>query len=166
MLPSRSERRLRDSLPQVGQVEWMGRAPAKSASIEEVDEILLQPDTGIEGDHHSTGRRSGSRRQVTLIQAEHLPVIAALSGHEQVLPGLLRRNIVVSGIPLLGLLKQRFQLGEALLQTTGLCDPCDQMERALGPGGFNAMQGHGGITAIVLSGGRVRLGDSVRICLI
>jgi MOSC domain-containing protein YiiM len=165
MLRPRSERRLRDTLPQVGRVEWMGRAPVKRASIEEVSEIMLLPETGIEGDHHSTGRRSGSRRQVTLIQAEHLPVIATLSGHEQVLPSLLRRNIVVSGLPLLALVKQRFYLGEALLQTTGLCEPCDQMEAALGPGGFNAMQGHGGITAIVLSGGRVRLGDSVRIHL-
>ena len=75
----------------------------------------------------------------------------------------LRRNILVSGIPLLGLLKQRFRLGDALLETTGLCDPCDLMERVLGPGGFNAMQGHGGITARVLSKGAVRIGDSVQI---
>ena len=163
MLNSKNENKLRDTLPQVGHVEWIGRAPVKRGPIVEVSEIQVDIGTGIRGDHHATGRRKGSRRQVTLIQAEHLPVIAALSGHEHVPAEWLRRNIVVSGIPLLGLLKKRFRLGEALLETTGLCDPCDLMETRLGPGGFNAMQGHGGITTRVVEGGTIRIGDEVRL---
>ena len=165
MLESKSERRLRDRLPQVGRVQWIGRAAERKGPIEEVEEVRMEPSTGIEGDHHATGRRAGSRRQVTLIQAEHLPVIAALTDHDQIPPAWLRRNIVVSGIPLLALLKKRFRLGEALLETTGLCDPCDRMEHTLGAGGFNAMQGHGGITARVIEGGRVKIGDEVRLIL-
>jgi MOSC domain-containing protein YiiM len=163
MLKSQREKRLRDRLPQVGRVDWIGRAPVKRGPIEPCTEIRVESGTGIEGDHHATGRQRGSQRQVTLIQAEHLPVIAALSGHETVSPDWLRRNIVVSGIPLLGLLKKKFQIGDAVLQTTGLCDPCHLMEERLGPGGFNAMQGHGGITAVVVEGGSIKIGDSVRI---
>ena len=91
----------------------------------------------------------------------YLPVIAALSGHGSVAPALLRRNVVVSGIPLVALKGRRFRIGQALFEGTGDCDPCSRMEAALGPGGYNAMRGHGGMTARVLCGGTLRVGDAV-----
>ena len=162
MLKPISEKQLHNTLPQSGCVEWIGRAAARRAPIETVSQVQINEGTGIEGDHHAKGAKAHTKRQVTLIQSEHLPVIAALSGHPEVPPEWLRRNIVVSGIPLLGLLNKRFAIGEAVLETTGLCDPCHLMEKKLGPGGFNAMQGHGGITARVISSGSVQVGDLVR----
>jgi MOSC domain-containing protein YiiM len=96
-----------------------------------------------------------------VIQAEHLPVIAALCGRVDVLPALLRRNLVVSGMSVLALRASYFQIGPVLLRGVGTCDPCSKMERALGQGGYNAMRGHGGIVAQVVSGGVLRLGDLV-----
>jgi MOSC domain-containing protein YiiM len=72
---------------------------------------------------------------------------------------VLRRNIVVSGINLLALKDKQFRVGGAVLAFSGLCHPCSKMERELGPGGYNAMRGHGGITARVVSAGSVSLGD-------
>lgn len=111
------------------------------------------------------GQRGGaelSTRQVTLIQHEHLAVIAQLARVGEVDALGLRRNLVVSGINLLALKNARLQVGSALLQIVGPCQPCSRMEEAIGPGGYAAMRGHGGMTARVLEGGAIGLGDTVR----
>jgi MOSC domain-containing protein YiiM len=113
--------------------------------------------SGLDGDR----REAAGKRAVTLIQWEHLRVIGALIGSGEVDPALLRRNIAVSGINLLGLRKIRFRVGGAVLQGAGLCAPCSRMEETLGRGGYSAVRGHGGITAEVIEPGPIALGDLV-----
>lgn len=136
-------------------------SPAPGAPIESLEEIFVRPGTGIDGEHHAASGES--KRQVTLIQHEHLPVVAALLGKESIDARLLRRNIVVSGINLLALKDRRFRIGDAVFEGSGPCPPCSRMEENLGTGGYNAMRGHGGITAIVIEEGRIRVGDEVAV---
>ncbi len=150
---------LRGTFPSPGRVDWIGLSPARRGDIEVVASVQAEVGTGLRGDHHASSGRS--KRQVTLIQAEHLAVVAALVGHP-VAPADARRNVSVSGINVSALRDRRFRVGGAVLEGTGPAHPCSRMEETLGPGGYNAMRGHGGITARVVQGGRISVGDDVR----
>jgi MOSC domain-containing protein YiiM len=150
--------RLMANLPRAGRVEWIGLRPKRDVAMVEVAQVEAIAGKGLLGDRYAGG--SGNRG-ITLIQAEHLPAIASLSGHQRIAPALLRRNLVVAGVPLVALKGRRFRVGEVLLEGVGDCDPCSRMEAALGPGGYNAMRGHGGLCARILEGGTLRLGDEV-----
>ena len=131
--------RLRD-VPQRGRVTWIGVRPARDEPMLELASAELVVDRGIIGDRAALGR-GGGNRQVTLVQAEHLPVLAALTGRD-VVPAQLRRNLVIAGINLIALNKLRFAIGDqVILVGTGPCAPCSKMDDALGLGGFQAMRG-------------------------
>jgi len=148
---------LRATLPQTGRVAWIGVRPGRRASVTAVGAVEAVAGQGLAGDHYA----HDGKRQVTLIQAEHLVAVAGFVGRPLLDPALLRRNIVVAGLNLLALKGRQFRAGAALLEWTGPCEPCSRMEEALGPGGYNAMRGHGGITARVVAGGLIRVGDAV-----
>lgn len=112
---------------------------------------------GLEGDHARPGKRA-----LTLIQAEHLPVIEGLAGLAYIVPETLRRNLVVSRLNLGAFRGKQLRIGAALVEITGPCAPCSRMEKALGPGGYTAMRGHGGWCAQVLKPSQIALGDFVR----
>ena len=141
---------------QAGSLSWIGVRPEKHGELVSLPSVAVEAG-GLAGDH----RNKPGPRAVTLIQAEHLPVIAALAGLESVNPGVVRRNLLVSGINLLALRNRPFRIGQAVFKGTGLCAPCSRMEAALGPGGYNAMRGHGGITAEVMTPGVITLNDEV-----
>ena len=147
-----------DVFPRPGRVEWIGVRPERRGPVSVVQSVEVSEAEGLIGDHYSG---QNGNRHVTLIQAEHLPVVAALTGRDSLDPALLRRNIVVSGLNLLALKDHQLQIGDAILQITGQCHPCSKMEIALGPGGYNAMRGHGGLTAKVIRGGFLTTGCSV-----
>lgn len=149
---------LLERVPQVGELRWIGLRPRYRAPMVQVAQASAIQDAGLQGDHARPGKRA-----VTLIQAEHLQVVAQLLGRDAIAPELLRRNLVVAGINLLALKRASFAIGPVVFEGTGSCDPCSRMEAALGPGGFNAMRGHGGITARVVEGGVVSTGDAVRL---
>ena len=142
-----------------GRLLWIGLRPARRAPVMTPDAVTLIAASGIEGDRYNT-RRNGPR-QITLIAAEDLAAIAAFLGRAEVAPELLRRNVVTSGINLLALKESRFRIGATLLEGSGDCAPCSRMEEALGPGGYNAVRGRGGITARIVEGGEIRIGDMV-----
>lgn len=143
---------------QVGRVKAILIRPARLEAVLFVKEVMAVQNKGLTGDRYKT---SGGSRQVTLIQLEHLKAVGSFLGRGAVDPALTRRNIVVKGINLLSLKNKQFKIGEAIFEYSGECHPCSRMEENLGTGGYNAMRGHGGITAKVILSGLIKEGDNI-----
>ncbi|HSW07467.1 acylphosphatase [Aquabacterium sp.] len=155
--------------PRPGRLETIVLRPGRDMPAAHVQSARAIAGRGLEGDRSAAGAHEG-KRQVTLIQAEHLPLIAAWSGRADIDALLLRRNLVVSALNLVAARSPfaqqplRLRIGETVvLELTGPCDPCSKMAAVLGEGGYNAMRGHGGMTARVLQGGLLQRGDPVTV---
>jgi MOSC domain-containing protein YiiM len=142
-----------------GRVEWIGVRPGRRVAAESLLSATLVAGHGVVGDRYESSLNGP--RQVTLIASEDIAAITTFLGLTEVAPELLRRNIVTRGINLVALKDRQFRVGAALLEGSGDCAPCSRMEETFGPGGYNAVRGHGGITARGIDGGIVRVGDPV-----
>ena len=145
-------------------------------------EIQLLQGLGVAGDahagvtvkHRSRVARDPSQpnlRQVHLLQAELFEAVAAAGF--RVAPGELGENVTTQGLDLLALpTGTRLRLGaEAIVEVTGLRNPCSQIERwqpgllaqVLGRDAAGRLVRKAGIMAVVLTGGPVRRGDAIAV---
>lgn len=157
MNPDGELAKLMATFPRPGAVEWIGIRSKRRTPLVALDEVEAVAGVGLVGDHYAS--KTNGKRQVTLIQLEHLTVVAQILAKAEVLAASVRRNIVVSGINLYALRDRKFRIGDVVLEGAGTCDPCSRMEEVLGPGGYNAMRGHGGIVCRILESGTIRIGD-------
>ena len=157
-------------------------APKHRFSKQAADRIRLLAGVGVEGDAHAgptVQHRSRKRwrpqdpnlRQVHLIHAELHDELRD-QGFD-VAPGVLGENVTTRGIDLLALpTGALLRLGDdALLEVTGLRNPCVQLDRyqdglmaaVLDRRADGALVRRSGIMAVVLSGGDVRPGDPIAV---
>ncbi len=162
-------RQLTQQFSQAGTLQAIYLRPARGVASVVPQQAQAIAQQGLVGDRtYGAPSRNplGSNRQITLIQAEHIAVISALTG-KPVDAAKLRRNLVVSNINLLAaksLFKDQIMqltVGEVVLEITGPCEPCSKMELVLGQGGYNAMRGHGGVTARIVKSGEIKVGDVI-----
>ena len=135
-----------------GRIQNLYLKTAHKQPMKAVDTAQAKGSMGLVGDV-SFGR---SKRQVLLIEKETLDEFGLA-------PGEVRENVTVSGVTLSGLpAGSLLQLGEALLEVTGDCHPCQFLEDVR-PGLQNDMDGRRGILARILEGGTIRVGDVISI---
>ena len=127
------------------------RAIQRRLPMEEISEIHALAGSGLEGCAHA---RSGSSRQVLLIDSETLEAM-------ELRPGIIRENITTSGINVNGLAAgQRLRVGEAQLEVSMPCTPCDLLEK-IRPGLRRELRGRRGMLCRVIVSGMIRRGDNV-----
>jgi MOSC domain-containing protein YiiM len=127
------------------------RAPQKRLPMEEMEEVRVLQDSGIEGCAHA---RANSARQVLLVDSETLEMM-------DLQPGSIRENITTRGINVNGLAAgQRLRVGQAELEVSMACTPCDLLEK-LRPGLRRELRGRRGMLCRVIATGTVHRGDSI-----
>ena len=128
------------------------RAPKKRLPMEELEEVRVIRDVGLEGCAH--GRPGGGPRQVLLVDRETLEAM-------DLRPGVVRENITTEGMDVNGLaMKQELRIGEVRLQVSEICHPCDELEKVR-PGLRREMRGRRGMLCSVLEGGMICRGDTI-----
>jgi len=133
--------------------------------MESRDEVQATPGRGIQGDRYFEGtgawsQHPGEGREITLVEMEAIEALA----HEKKIalkPAETRRNLVTRGVPLNHLVGKEFQAGEVRLVGVRLCEPCQYLEEMTTKGVLTGLIHRGGLRANVVTGGVIRVGDSV-----
>jgi len=135
----------------MARVQNLFRAPKKHVPMEELREARILADFGLEGCAHA---QPGGSRQVLLVDRETLEAM-------ELRPGVLWENITTDGLNVNSLqIGQQLRIGEARLEVTMVCTPCNQMER-IRPGLRKELWGRRGMLCRVLEGGIIRAGDPI-----
>ena len=148
-----------------GRLLGIARRDAPRARMQELTTGLITPERGLEGDHKGA---KFPKRQITILAREDWA--AALAGLTDLagpvpLPWTVRRaNLLVEDVALPRGLGSLVRVGPVLLEVTAQTYPCQRMEQAH-PGLLKALapDWRGGVTARVIEGGTVRLGDAVAV---
>ncbi len=116
--------------------------------MEELWEARLVENFGFEGCSHA---RADSKRQVLLLDWETLEAMSLGAG-------MVRENITTEGLAVSRLSAgERVKIGAAELEVTGVCTPCDLLEK-IRPGLRREIWGRRGMLCRVVAGGVVQKG--------
>ena len=150
-------------------------AAEASASMQSITEVRAFPGRGLEGDRYFAGtgfyskKSSYGGREVTLIEVEAVEALfggvlnaeGERFGIKLAVAGT-RRNIATSSVPLNHLVDREFWVGAVLMRGTRLCEPCKHLEDLTQPGVLSGLIHRGGLRALILNEGVIRVRDAVR----
>ena len=148
-----------------GRLEWIGVRENKG-DIKSLDSVIAIKGKGLDGDKITL--KKSKKRQVTLMQKEHISVILSLAQEDDQdkinnIQYYFKRNLLISNYNIHNLKGKLFTIGEAKFFGTGDCKPCKKIENQLGKKMLDAMQGMGGITAAVEQSGRIKISDKIKL---
>jgi len=148
-----------------GKVESIHIASAAKEPVRALDQAVLTPGVGVEGDRYAqkqgTFYKPEPDYELTLIEAEAIEALRREYDVE-LAPGDARRNIVTRDVPLNHLVGREFAIGEVRIRGIRLCEPCEHLQKVTGKQLIKGLRHRGGLRAQILTRGTVRVGDTVR----
>lgn len=125
--------------------------------VKSVDTIECVAGMGLKGDRYF-GYKPDFKGQVTFFEADVLTQLKERFSLPELSAGLLRRNLVVSGVRLRDWIGRRFLFQGVEFEGTEECKPCYWMDQAVVPGSeiFLQHKCRGGLRARIISDGVLR----------
>jgi MOSC domain-containing protein YiiM len=133
--------------------------PPDDYPLVEVPRIDCVAGHGIRGDRFFD-YKDNYKGQITFFSFEVFERLAQHFGLTNKSAGVLRRNVVVSGIDLNDLIGEEFSIQGVRLRGTGHCRPCYWLDQAFAPGTEEFLEENGGLRAEILTDGPIALGDA------
>ena len=139
---------------QQGSITDIHIARVKETPSDPVQEATAISGMGLEGDRSC---RADNVRQVLLIDKETLDRL-------DLKPGQIKENITTIGVDLTkATAGQVFFIGDQVtMEVVGECEACGKMD-VIRPGLREGLNGRRGMLAMVINGGPIKVGDSIRI---
>jgi MOSC domain-containing protein YiiM len=125
----------------------------------EVPRIDCVAGHGIRGDRFYDYREN-YKGQITLFSFEVFEKLVRNFGLTTKSPGVLRRNVIVSGVDLNELIGEEFAIQGVRLLGTGHCKPCYWLDQAFAPGTEKFLEQNGGLRAQILTDGAIAVGEA------
>jgi MOSC domain-containing protein YiiM len=119
-----------------------------------VDSVRAVAGKGLEGDRHFHEEGAPPGQALTLVEAEVVEDVGLA-------PGETRRQVTVRGVNLNELIGKRFRVGDVECVGVELCEPCQHLEEMTRAGIIKELVHRAGINADIVTGGTIRVGDSV-----
>jgi len=135
-----------------------GQPPGTSPLVE-VSEVECVAGRGLRGDRYLDFRKN-YKGQITFFPFDVFEKLCAHFGINDKPAGVLRRNLIVSGIDLLSLIGQEFEIQGVKFRGTQHCAPCDWMNIAFAPGAEQFLKDNAGLRAQILSDGLITVGEA------
>jgi MOSC domain-containing protein YiiM len=133
--------------------------PPDDYPLVEVPRIDCIAGHGIRGDRFYD-YKDNYKGQITFFSLEIFERLAQHFGLTGKSAGVLRRNVIVSGIDLNELIGEEFSIRGVRLRGTGHCRPCYWLDQAFAPGTEDFLEGNGGLRAEILTDGAIAVGDA------
>ena len=146
----------------MGKIEAINIANISEENTFYVNQAILEKGKGIVNDRYY-GNFKEKKEQVTLINLEE---INNFNNQARLIVEAkdFRRNIIVSGINLKGLINKKIKINKVTLKIREICQPCRYLQNKLEiPGLVKMLVNRSGVRAEILTSGSLSVGDNIKI---